>query len=562
MNSPAIRYVWRILALAGLLLAAAPGWAGGSRTDSLLHALDQNLARQATYDKARLDRLTALKAELRAARSDDNASFDVALLICNEYEAFTYDSAFAYSRLLNGLAHRLHDPRRLQTARIKLSRTLRSAGLFKDAFDSLRVIRVRQIEPRYRQEYYEACSIVYIELADYDQDHYFRPLYTRLAYAYADSSAQSEVPGTYVNLRQRLFEARRQHDLKTGLAVYAELRRLPLTPHQVAINASALALICEQTGQLDQALDLMAEAAIGDVQSATKEGIALFSVADYCYQRGDLQRAFAYLTEARRMAGFYRARQRQVQMSSLATRIDGQKIALAERQRQQARTSTWVVGLLAAMVLALAGVIYLQLRRLQQASHQQAATNAEQHVTNQQQQQLNAQQQQLNAQLEALNRRLNEANRIKEEYIGYYFSNASRYVGRLDELQKKLGTLLATRQPAAAQRLVDDIDSKAERAELLRAFDAGFVRLFPKFVAEFNALFPDGSGRQLADDQLLTPELRIFALMRLGITDSEQISQVLGYSIHTVYAYKTRVKNRSFLPNDAFEAQVLALSAL
>jgi DNA-binding NarL/FixJ family response regulator len=113
----------------------------------------------------------------------------------------------------------------------------------------------------------------------------------------------------------------------------------------------------------------------------------------------------------------------------------------------------------------------------------------------------------------------------------------------------------------AAQQLVKTIDIKAERAELFKGFDTVFIHLFPNFVREFNALFSEPDRIQLSDDNLLTTELRIFALIRLGVSDSEQISRILGYSIHTVYAYKTRVKNRSFLPNEAFEARVLAIQA-
>ncbi|UOQ76393.1 DUF6377 domain-containing protein [Hymenobacter sp. 5516J-16] len=450
---------------------------------------------------------------------------------------------------------------KLQTARTKLAYTLRSAGLFKDAFDTLKAIDVRQLEPRYKAEFYEIYSIVCIELAEYDQDAYYQPYYTAKSDAYADTAAQYSRPGSYPNLAQRLYRAKQRNDLRASLAIYAQLQRLPLTAHQVAINASAMARLYENAGLKEKALQFMTLAAISDIKSATKEGIALFKVSDYCYQRGDLSRARWYISEARKAANFYKARQRLVQMSPLSTLIDGRQISLVEKQRQQAKMYALAIGVLATLLLGTAFVIYFQLRRLQLTGRLLATTNQELHQNNVKLQALNTKQQELNSKLQELNQGLNEANHVKEEYIGYYFNNTSRYIDKLEVLQKKLSALLSTKQVSSAQQLVKDIDIKSERMALFKGFDTAFIHLFPNFVAEFNALFTEADRIQLADEHLLTTELRIFALIRLGINDSDQISRILGYSIHTVYAYKTRVKNRSFLPNETFEARVLAIQA-
>lgn len=548
--------------LGGLLLRPAPGRAESQpRTDSLLRVLDCTLAQQATFDGQRLARLADLTAHFRAPRAPAAVRFGLALRLCDEYQVFQYDSCFAYSRQLGRLSRQLGSPALVQTARTVLARTLRSAGLFKDALDTLQAIRAHLLPPPYQMQYYETYSSVYSELAEYDRDAYYQPLYMARSYAYADSAGHTNPPGSYVRLAQLLQRARQQHRLAAGQALYAQLRRLPLTPHQIAINASLLAKLYEQAGRPDQAMQLMVLAAINDIRSATKEGIALFHVSEYCYQRGDLLRADRYINQAKQTAAFFKARQRLVQLSPIASLIDGQKIALAEGQRRQARAYAWAVGLLAAVVLGFAGIIYMQLRRLQRAGKLLAATNQELHINNDKLQSLNALQQQLNDKLSELNLGLNEANRVKEEYIGYYFSNTTHYIDKLESLRRKLGTMLATKQLGAAQRLVEELDIKAERAALFKGFDTVFVHLFPNFVADFNALFPENERTHLADDQILNTELRIFALIRLGISNSEQISRVLGYSIHTVYAYKTRVKNRSFLPNEAFEARVLAIQA-
>jgi len=538
-----------------------PSYAAESRTDSLLQVLDHTLADQGTYDKQRLDRLAALKAELYSGKADEDASFNLTLLICNEYQAFKYDSAFVYSLKLGTLARRQRNLARIQTARIKLAFTLRSAGLYKDAFDTLKTVNRRLLALPYKAEFYQTYSLVYTELADYNQDAYYQPYYTARAYAYADTAARYGEPGSYLTLSQQLFRVKQQKKLEAGKAIYAQLTRLPLTAHQLAMAASDLAKLYEYAGQRDLALQYMTLAAINDIKSSTKEGIALFNVSEYCYQHGDLQRACQYIQEARKAANFYKARQRLVQMSPISSLIDGQKITIVEKQRRQAKMYALAIGVLATLLLGTAFVIYFQLRRLQSTGRLLAATNQELHEKNSKLQVLNDRQQKLNTKLQELNLGLNEANHLKEEYIGYYFNNTSRYIDKLEVLQKKLNTLLTTKQIAAAQNLVKDIDIKSERIALFKGFDTAFIHLFPNFVAEFNALFTETDRIHLAENRLLTTELRIFALIRLGINDNEQISRILGYSIHTVYAYKTRVKNRSFLPNEAFEARVLAIQA-
>ena len=551
-----------LLALCCLLLASPLGWAGTSPPDSLLQVLDHTLANQATYDQQRLTRLARLTTEFHASQVSEGARYLIALRIYDEYQVFKYDSAFAYGLRLAALARCLHSsPARLQTARIRLAFTLRSAGLFKEAFDTLNVINPRHLAAPDKADFYEMYNVVCMELAEYEPNAYYTPLYLSKAYAYADTAARYSRPGTYVQLSRLLLKAREQHDLPTGQAVYARLRQLPLTDHQLATTSCNLGKLYEHAGQSEKAFQLMLIAAINDLKSATKEGIALYLVAQYCYERGDLERAHRYIGEARKAAAFFNTRQRLMQMAPLSALIDGQTITFAESQRQQARGYTLAVSALAALVLVFACISYVQLRRLRRAGALLAAGNQELHEKNDKLQVMNDKQRQLNRRLQELNQGLNEANHLKEEYIGYYFNNTARYIDKLEGLKKKLVTMLATKQIATAQRLVEEIDIKSERTDLFKGFDTVFVQLFPNFVTEFNALFTEADRIHLAEAQLLNTELRIFALIRLGITDSEQISRILGYSIHTVYAYKTRVKNRSFLPNEAFEARVLAIQA-
>ena len=538
-----------LLIFCGLLLGAGPAWAAASPADSLLTELNEALAHKDEYDGQRLNRIAELTAEFASHEADDNAKFDLGLRIYDEYKAFKYDSAFVYSQKVTRLAELLRSPEKMEVAKLKLAFVLLSSGLFKETFDVLDGINPGRLTAADKPGFYFLRARAYSDLGDFNQDQFYRPAYYRQALACADTALRFCRPGSYDYLSVQEFRAQKTGNLRAGAAVYRQILRLPhLSLHQLAVSASTTAYIYELTGQDEKAFELLLVSAIADVKTATKETVAILKLSDYCYRRGDLKNAYTFIKAAQEGAAFYKARQRQVAISHVSSLIEGQKISIIESQRKSLKTYSIVVTLLAVFVLGFAFIIFQQLRKLQKADRLIAITNRELRGRNNE--------------LHQLNSGLNEANRIKEEYIGYYFHNNSQYIDKMEALKKTLDALLGNKHYAGVQKLVDGINIKKERNELLKGFDTVFLRLFPHFIAQFNALLRAEDPIQLPEDQLLTTELRIFALIRLGIADSEQISRMLGYSINTIYTYKTRVKNRSFLPNEEFETRVQAIQAV
>ncbi|MDO7845157.1 DUF6377 domain-containing protein [Hymenobacter sp. M29] len=534
-----------------MLLSSLLACAGeqASTTDSLLTELNQALAHKKEYDGQRLNRIAVLTADFAALEANDNARFGLALRIYDEYKAFKYDSAFVYCQKIRQLAKKLRSPEKLEVAKLKLAFVLLSSGLFKETFETLDSINARRLTLPDKQSLYFLKARAYSDLGNFNQDQTYRPAYYAKALAYADTALQFCRPGSYECLEVQEFRALKNADLTAAAAVYRQILRLPrLTLHQLAVSASTTSYLYEQAGQPEKAFELLLVSAIADVKTATKETTAIFKLSDYCYRQGDLKNAYTFIREARENATFYKARQRQIEISHVSSIIEGQKINIIENQRKSLRTYAIVMTLLAGVVIAFAVVSWRALRKLRRADQLIFAANRELQARNDE--------------LHQLNSGLNEANTIKEEYIGYYFHNNSQYIDKLETLKKRVEALLSSKQYAGLQKLVDGVNIKTERNELLKGFDTVFLRLFPNFIAQFNTLFREEDRLTLADDQLLTTEVRIFALIRLGIDDSEQISRMLGYSINTIYTYKTRVKNRSLVPNEEFEARILAIEAV
>ena len=163
------------------------------------------------------------------------------------------------------------------------------------------------------------------------------------------------------------------------------------------------------------------------------------------------------------------------------------------------------------------------------------------------------------AELEEMNGRLREVNTIKDEYIGQSFYANAEYINHVEKLYRTIDQKIAARQYHDLRLSLKESELIAERKSMFSDFDKTFLNLFPNFIERYNSLFIEGETKANDKQKSLTTEMRIFALIRLGITDSERIAKFLNYSIHTINTYKTRVKNKSWVDNDQFEARIMEI---
>ena len=121
---------------------------------------------------------------------------------------------------------------------------------------------------------------------------------------------------------------------------------------------------------------------------------------------------------------------------------------------------------------------------------------------------------------------------------------------------------LTTKRFEDIRILVNNINLTKEREELFINFDRAFLKIFPNFVDSYNSLFSEENHTKLLPNQLLNSDLRIFALVRLGINDTEKIAHILEYSVNTIYNYKARIKGKSIILNDEFEDAIMEIKAI
>ncbi|MDB5144625.1 MAG: hypothetical protein JWQ66_3338 [Mucilaginibacter sp.] len=531
--------------LSGLYIV---GYAQTPATDSLLNKLNTVLANKEIYIDAKLARIETLHKQL-GKLTDTNKRYDLYQHLFNEYKNFSYDSAYNYAKKLQVTANQFKDPARIAFAKMELGFTLISSGMFKETLETLNSINLKDLADDDKVEYYFLKARSYFDLSDFDRNNDYSIIYNPKGIQCIDSAIALGKPGTYDYLALKGLKDLRTGNFDEGIEHYKELLRLPnLTPNQFAVSACSLSYIYERKGMQDRSMELLIQAAIADIQSATKETVAIYKLADFLYRKNDLNNAFIYIKQAMDDATFYGARHRQVAISSILPIIEAQRISTVEQQRRSLVIYASIITVLVLFVIAFAVIIFKQLKKLRIADNLIKEANVSLQESN-------------NA-LEGLNRNLSTANKIKNEYIGYYFNINSIYIDKLESFQKSLDKKLSSKRYEDAQAAIKNLNLENERHQLFHTFDKVFLQLFPGFIDKFDSLFHPEDKISITEGQLLSTEHRIFALIRMGIHDNDRIAKLLGYSVNTIYSYKNRIKNKSFIANDEFEDHIMAIEAV
>ncbi|MEI9956225.1 MAG: DUF6377 domain-containing protein [Ferruginibacter sp.] len=491
------------------------------------------------YDVQKVKHVDSLKSMLKEKNADQYNNY---LKLYEEYSIFNYDSAFTYAQKMQAAALASNDNSRKMYAKIKMSFILLSSGMFKEVFDSLRTISLDNLDSAKKAEYFTLMARCYYDLADYDRDNTNSPKYNQQANSYVDSSLKLYADNSFEFVYYNGLKNIRSGNKDKALLYFEKLMNGPaLSLHQLALTASTLSDVYIQNGQLSKAIDLLIAAAVSDIKSSTKETSATLNLSTLLFRQGDFKNASICVEKAMDDALFYGSRQRKVQLSSILPLIEAEKVNSVEREKRTLTSYAIIVTLLLLLLAILTVIIFRQVKKLKQAK--QLITDA-------------------HHQQQVINSKLMEANKIKEEYIGYFFSDNSEFHARIEKFKNNVERKIADRKLEEIKFLVNNLNLKRERDELLTDFDKIFLKLFPNFILEFNALFKKEDWIILKDGELLNTDLRIFALIRMGIYETDKIARILEYSVNTINTYKTKIKNKSIVVNEDFEHKIMDIRSV
>ena len=528
--------------LLGVLLCLVALWpsrvcAENSATNpaQMLQKLDESLTQKAQYEQQKLQRIAQLKAQL--PRTFDRKRYALLRQLYKEYASYQYDSAYTYAQQMNQMALQLCSQDFHIEAQCAQVFCLLSAGLFHEGVATLQPIDIAHATAPYRKLYFSTAARLYYDLADYTHAAPYVGEYIAKGSIFTDSLLHYLPQNSDEWLYASGLQAMKWRHFTTSNRYFKQL----LSRNHVDAHTRAIITSCMGWTKLFQhekaaAICLLAQAAIYDNVSATRETTALCTLARLLYEQGDIQRATEYVRQSLQNANFYGARQRVIEVSGILPIIEQDRYRMVENQRN-ALASTAIIAVL--FVIALLVFTYFIRRQMRKTKQAQAVIA------------------QRKAELERINAQLREANTIKDEYIGQSFYANAEYINKVEKLYRTIDAKIATRQFADLRASLKEHQLMDERKSMFEDFDKTFLNLFPHFITRYNQLFDDAPANEKTNT--LTTEMRIFALIRLGINDSERIAKFLHYSIHTINTYKTRVKNKSKVDNDQFEAKIMEI---
>ena len=525
-----------------ILLCPHVLFAANEGTAYWLDKLDQSLQQRDKYEQQRVDRIKQLEQQLNAANQLSGADkFDLNYALYNEYKSYRYDSAHHYSMECLAIAQQQGRDDRIIESTYAQVFSLISAGLLSEAEDLLKNIDRQKLSGQLLQDYYGHYAQLWRTKADYiGQDPYYSTYITR-SNAYLDSLISMLPQNSMLWWNYTGSKQMRNHLYPEALNSFNQVLAcdsIHADIHMLATTTAEMAWAYIWQNDEERAIEFFARSAIADNESATREITALYHLSRLIYKRGDYDRASRYVHQALEDINFYGTRLRKVEINDILPIIEQDRYDAVRLQRN------WLFAATALFIVLLMAILwsYWYIRRKNRKLAEASETIAGQL-----------------AELQQANRQLKEADKIKNAYIGRSFYTNAEFVAKLEKLFLALDRKIATRQYEDLRSTLKQSTLNSERENMFQAFDETFLKLFPNFVERFNALFEEKDRRQPANEQSLTSEMRIFALIRLGITDSERIANFLDYSVHTVNTYKTRIKNRSTVENEQFERLIMEI---
>lgn len=485
-------------------------------------------------------------------------------------ECFTFDSELAMELVKQNIQIAQHRNNKEEEYEWKIKETfiLASTGQFLEAVSAISDIDVNQLPHSLKLEYFDQMQYLYSHMSQYTWSTELKEEYKRLNNSYNDSIYAIAQPGDRNYIWYKAW-----HDLSYGDAASTIEKLVPMIDHAAldcrndAMLAYVLARLYEGQGDRDNYLKYMAQSAIADVRSGNQDIASLEELAIVLYDQGELDRAYSYINVCMECARLYN---NQVRMVSVARVMDSILSSYQERDRAQRQRLFWLIGGLTVAIILLLIVIGLDVRHrrrltrsrseLQKVNEELQQHRADLAAANQQLTEANAKLQEAMAQQADVNQQLSESNAVKEEYISYLFSTCSNYISKIDDFRKNINRKAKVKQWDEVLQMTDKTNvMQEELKEFYQNFDAIFLNLYPDFVQQFNALLSPEEQIIPKKGELLNTDLRIYALVRLGINDSTKIAEFLHCSPQTVYNNRLKIRSRALVGKDDFVRVVQSL---
>ena len=513
--------------------------------EQLYETLDSLIAHydEQTAEKER--RIKSIKDGVSGISLTPEQRFELNMRLYDEYIAYKYDSAYYYIQQnveqLRGTDN--HD--RFAASAVRMAHILSVTGLFNMARELMDEINPEVLDVQQRVDYYTQQSELNLYRSEMAQYTPFFSEYISKAQYYRQLIIQIAPKDSYDYIfNQATYICETGDEDKAIRMLEDYLPQLKRGTRTYGIITSTLAYFYQRKENQAQQEHYLLLSAISDEIGAIRENNSLRSLSEVLMARGESDNAYRYLYQSFREAQFYGSRLRLMQMGRIAPQV--MQLYDEERSQTQRLTNAILIIISIVSLLLIAGIFYtLKLIRKNRAAHRQIL-------------EMNKTLSQQNETISSINNQMKEANRIKEEYIGRFLELNSIMIERGEKRLKLFNRLARERK---LEELYAELKATEPVANSIRDFhqhfDEAFLNIFPDFIAHVNQLLLEEYQFESTGEGVkkLTTELRILALVRLGINDNQKIADILRSSITTIYTYRSKLKAKA-INKESFEDDV------
>ena len=514
-----------------------------------LKELDDVISRQEEIESAKDSYIELIKGRYSEAMSPDE-KYSIFDELYNEYYNYNIDSAIFYARTKLDIAFDAAEQDLVDDAILDIADRYVMSGMYLAAHDIISEISADRLDVLLVPRYYHIWHSLYTGLEDGCDDPVQKTEYRKLKQQYREQLfsllGKDDISRLYVMADIYVDEGRADELLDTLNAKFNE--DIPI--HDKAVLSYIYANISDSYGHDDDATLYFAKSAIFDLMTPVHEYKSLYELASKLYDAGDIKRAYRYISRSINDAITANAL---INIQSINRSLPIISRSYHSQMLHNRRQLSVLSGILGIMAVLLIGAVIVTLREQRKARQAEKRTS------------------EINEELKAINRKmeeyillLKESNNIKEIYIGRYIDLCSEYIGRMERYRSMLNRTARTEGFEAVRNALKSSEFiDKELNEFYEQFDATFLQLFPDFIKDLNALLqPDKRIELKTRDGIMTTELRIFALIRLGITDSVKIAEFLRRSVSTVYNYRVKMRNAALNSREDFEKQIMGIGKL
>ena len=533
-----------------LVLLGNPGHASDS-TDTILDKLNDALRNKQRYVQLKEERILNFKK----IKSDDltkEQEYNYNKTLYTEYQKFNSDSAIYYVKKNLKIAEVLQNQDLSNLAKIQLVTLYSSSGKYRESEALIKSIDKKTLSKALLPNYY----VAYREFYEHYAANSYSVEYMQQIQKYRDSLLMVLDPNS---LNYKINKIQQGMYLKMDIAQKQLKNLLENTKEdnpQYAMITYLLGSIYERSHQLELRKKYYALSATSDLKNANKDNASLQELALVFYEIGDVDMAYKLTQSAIEDALYCNVQFRTLLMSEVYSIINTVYLEREAKRKTELQLYLLCISLLSAFLIVAVIYVYKQMKKV-------SKIRGELYETSQKLAELNKDITETNNQLQERNAQLSESNHIKEEYIAHFFSLCSAYINKLENYRIILNKKATAKQFDEIYRMLKSttlVDNELE--ELYKNFDIIFLNLYPTFVKDFNELLIKEEQIVLKQGELLNTELRIFALIRLGITDSVKIAAFLRYSLSTIYNYRTRARNKAAVSRNDFEEMVVKIGLI